>query len=146
MKNSSIFKTRNLDLASVLLSNGYVCKTKILGRVYAEFTFESNADVEKIANRFLKGEVSVNITTFMYSRVSLKRDLQQKLMNQVRQTKRSSYQLSDFTTGEEYCFIENGKTYKQIFTMKEPHINRVMQGRAFKTMAEALSNISSDNS
>ncbi len=136
MKSSSkSFRTTNLDLACLLVSEGHVCKTKKLGFVSAEFTFpDPHGDVDDKARKFYQGDCKVNPTTFMYARFSLKRELNMKSI----EWEKARPGRVVLQPGQFYYFIaDDGKTYKNVFANRDPHLARIIKGNAFLTMNEA---------
>lgn len=128
------FKTTSLDLAALLVSEGHRCTTRKTGFVNAEFVFESNPAVDKLWPMFLKGQCEVNVTTFLYSRVALKRELAMKSV-EWKQAKEGKLILNP---GQFYYFIaEDGKAYKNVYANREPHIDRLVKGNAYLSMNEA---------
>lgn len=135
MKNSNDkFRTTNLDLACVLVSEGYGCTTKKLGPVSAEFVFKKESDMEHLAQKFYRGDCEVNITAFMYSRFALKREL---AMKSVEYKQRSEGKLV-LTPGQFYYYLgDDGRPYKNVFANRDPHLTRLLNGNAFLSMNEA---------
>lgn len=135
MKNSSPkFRTTNLDLACVLVSQGYGCTTKKLGPVSAVFEFDKNTEIEYAARQFYRGELEGNITSFMYARFALKRELSMKSV----EWKLAAEGRLMLSPGQFYYYVaDDGKAYKNTFSNREPHVTRVLNGNAFLTMQKA---------
>lgn len=135
MKNSSPkIRTTNLDLACVLVAEGNGCITKKVGPVSAVFEFEENADTKIVAKKFYKGDCTVNVTCYMYARFSLKRELAMKAI----EWERARPGKLILNPGEFYYFVaDDGKAYRNVYANREPHIQRVLKGNAFRTQNEA---------
>lgn len=133
-KGSKFFRTTNLDLACVLVAEGNICTTKKLGPVSAEFVFTEDTDVSWTAKQFYRGEVEINVTSFMYARFALKRELAMKSV-EWRHAKEGKLVL---TPGQFYYFVgDDGRAYKNIYANRTPHVERLINGNAFLTMNEA---------
>lgn len=133
-KGGKYFRTTNLDLACVLVSEGHSCKTKKIGPINAEFFFEDEQDLQYKAKQFYRGECQVNPTSYMYARFSLKREL---AMKSVEWKQRSEGKLV-LTPGQFYYFIgDDGKPYKNVYANRTPHVERLVNGNAFLSMNEA---------
>lgn len=137
-KTSKKFRTKNIDLACILVTLGFDRKVKVLGERYAEFTFPSTPLVRKTAKQFLTGKCTVNITNFMYARYSLKTE-QTRLAKALMQTLGvSSSTPAPFLPGETYFFVSPaGSVMGQVYGSSPIHAQRIAEGNAFATRLDA---------
>lgn len=134
MKTRKTFKTTNLDLACFFMANGFMCTTKRLGPVSAEFVFADTDKLEDLARKFYLGECTVKMTAYLYARAALKRELNMKAI----EWEKARPGKLVLNPGQFYYFIaEDGKVYRNVYANREPHVKRIMDGNAFLTIDEA---------
>lgn len=127
-------KTRNIDEAAYLLYKGHRPRYTKYANNDAEFSFTGSDALKKDAARFLKGEVMVNVTKYLYCRTYLKQSISKE-----------DAVVGEFAhlIGRRYYYIDENKVVQaSTFGNKPFHKERYEQGNyyAFKNDAVAEAN------
>lgn len=132
------FKTRNLDLAAAVMSSGVQLKVKRLGDAFAEYSCQSNAKIEDIKERFLKGLLLGNIVAYSYARIALKRESAfQSISYTSQKLEVVPFGELKLAPGVGYWFYEGGQVGHAVWAGREPHLTRSKEARIFASKAEA---------
>ena len=67
-----MYKTKSLDTAAYIYSQGHDCDVRPMQSSYAEFTFKNKVEAEKLAAKYRRGDVVMSLSKYSNSRIMLK--------------------------------------------------------------------------
>lgn len=109
-----MYKTKSIDTAAYIYSQGHECKIRPLNDSHAEFTFPSK-DAERLAKKYLSGKVIMSLHKYQHSRLQLKilgsKETAVKRLKREQSTAKHRRASKPFAlaTGSNYYYKENGE-------------------------------------
>ena len=133
--------TRDLDFAAFLQSCGHLpIKHKALQIHESEFVFIPTPEILKLQKEFYMGEAHTNITNYIRQRRALKDAHAKQLHAQSEKRRKKALKITtntpaeNLTNGTPYWYKDQyGKTIKNLYADKEPHLSRLKQGNFYLT-------------
>jgi hypothetical protein len=136
------YDTNNIDEAAYLALQGYHLTVTRTGPVSALFSFETDEHFNEVRARFWKGEVSVQLHSWLATRAALKNECK----GQVHPVKHVSSPslvpaeretVAAVRTGQAYWY-HDGKTIKrELFGNRSLHTSRFDEGNFYPTREDA---------
>lgn len=136
-----MYKTRSLDTAAYIHSQGEECRIKPLNDSHSEFCFKGEK-APKLAKKYLAGQVVMSLHKYQYSRTHLKNLANKENGTRKRQLEinkparpKASFVIMD---QKPYYYVENGMVKEAVYKSGDPvQATRVNQGNAYQTYQEA---------
>lgn len=125
-------RTKDIDCAAYLVTNGHVCIPRREGQNHATFTFKGSADVFELQEEFMKGKAIGNLAHYMYTRVVLKRAASYEPFILTKSPIAKIVRI-----GMQYFFVENGMVHSNMYGDTDVHNRRLNSGNFYLNKWEA---------
>ena len=134
------YKTRVLNEAAFLIISGLPYKSKRIGAMASEWTFEDNNKTKKLRKDFYSEQVKVNLKSWICIRQSLK-DEQKQSYNPTAKEKESKSKKEPLYGGQKYYYKDEGKILSNLWGKGSPiHYDRLMNKNIFLSEEDANNN------
>lgn len=134
------YKTNSLDLAGYLLYKNFDPKKINVYEInHTDFLYNDSPELQKHVRVFMSGKAVVNPQRYMYSRMSLKRQIkhrQAQLFYKARNTVRTINRLPSI--GDKYYCILDNKVLAQVFGVGDIHRERYESGNYYEAKNHAI--------
>lgn len=136
-----MYKTKSLDTAAYIYSQGHECKIRPLNDSHAEFTFDSK-DAERLAKKYLSGEVVMSLHKYQHSRLQLKilgskENATYKVKQEQKRTKRKKMEKPFvLNNGSSYYYKHHGQVMHGVWENTPEHVGRLNSDNVYRTAEE----------
>lgn len=136
------YDTNNIDEAAHLALQGYHFTVTRTGPNSATFSFETDEHFDEVRARFWKGEVSVQLHSWLATRTALKNECKGQA-HPVKRVPSPSLVPAEhesaavLSTGLVYWYYDGGKIKGAVYGNKSLHTSRLTQGNLYLTREDA---------
>lgn len=136
------YDTNNIDEAAYLALQGYQFTVTRTGPNSALFSFEKDEHFNQIRARFWKGEVSVQLHSWLATRTALKNEcagqaLSLKRISSPPLIPAECETVADIGTGQAYWYHDGNTIKRALFGNRLPHTSRLADGNFYLTREDA---------
>jgi hypothetical protein len=134
--------TNNIDEAAYLALQGYRFTVTRTGPISALFSFETDEHFNEVRAKFWKGEVSVQLHSWLATRAALKNECAGQALSLKRVSspplvpaERATEAV--VTTGFPYWYYDGNTIKKALFGNRSPHTSRLVDGNFYRSGEDA---------
>ncbi|MGC2455803.1 MAG: DUF5659 domain-containing protein [Pseudolabrys sp.] len=136
------YDTNNIDEAAYLALQGYHFTVTRTGPISALFSFEKDERFSEVRSKFWKGEVSVQLHSWLATRNALKNECAGQALSAKRVPSPSLVPAKHateaiVTTGDPYWYHDGNTIKRALFGNRSPHTSRLADGNFYLTSEDA---------
>ena len=136
------YDTNNIDEAAYLALQGYDFTVTRTGPISALFSFQTDEHFDEVRAKFWKGEVTVNLHSWLATRVALKNECAGQALSAKRVPSPSLVPAecateAVVTTGSAYWYHDGNTIKRALFGNRSPHTSRLADGNFYRTSEDA---------